>query len=164
MLRSLFYFALRGVAPLLLGLGCNLTGIGATDEQAYSACEAFINSYNDEDGAACAEELDCEARESAQACADAPSVSGDQGLRVACHWGRRFIGRYEGEMCSGKVDEVCIAAVLIGEGGPPCAGYFEEQGEDVAVLNLSCAEPIRPGYSACFDTPHEEGICTCVDA
>ncbi len=165
MSRSLFSFDLGGLtALLLLLLGCNLTGIDGGTGEMYPDCKAFIDSYKDVDGAACAAELDCNAYDSALACGDAPSVGGAQGLRVACHWGRRFVGNYGGEMCSGEVDEVCVAAVLIGEGGPPCAGYFEDLAEGVKVLDLSCAEPISPDYSACFETPYEEGICTCAGA
>ena len=168
MSRALFFFFLYpgGLAALLLlGLGCNLSGIDGSgnenENEKYPECKAFIDSYKDLDGSACEEELDCNAYDSAQACADVPPVSGAQGLQVACHWGQRFVGNYGGEMCSGEVDEVCVAAVLIGEGGPPCAGYFEELPEGVEVLDLSCAMPISSDYSECFATPYEDGICTC---
>ncbi len=155
------HLSLRWLALLGLSLGCNLTGIDTAESSGPGSCEIFIDDYGDADGAACAEDLACESYTDAESCGFGPFVNGENGLSVGCHWGKRFIGGYAGEMCGGEVDEVCVAAVLVGEGGPPCAGYFADLDDGVEVLNLSCAEPIVSSYSACAGTPYEEGVCTC---
>ena len=146
---------------LALALGCNLSGVASEDSAGPTACEIFINDYGDVDGLACADELVCEGYVDAESCGLAPHVDGENGLSVGCHWGKRFVGSYGGEMCGGEVEEVCVAAVLIGEGGPSCAGYFTDLDEGVEVLNLGCAAPISGDYSECSSTPYEEGVCTC---
>ena len=151
----------RWLAVLAFGFGCNLSGIDTAESAGLSGCELFINNYGDVDGEFCAAELGCEGYGDAESCGFAPFVNGENGLTVGCHWGKRFIGNYGGEMCGGEVDEVCVAAVLVGEGGPPCAGYFTDLDEGVEVLNLSCAEPLGAAYSECAGTPYEDGICTC---
>ena len=65
-------------------------------------------------------------------------------------------------MCLGEVTEVCVAALLLSEGDPPCAGSYAEVDAGVEVLHLSCAEPLAPEYADCAGSPHEEAACTCV--
>ena len=151
--------SLRWLAALALALGCNLSG--ATADEGASSCQIFIDDYGNVDGLACAEELSCEGYADAESCGFAPFVNGDNGLTVGCHWGERFVGSYEGQMCSGEVEGVCVAAVLVGEGGPACAGYFSDLDEGVEVLNLGCAAPITGDLSECADTPYEDDVCTC---
>jgi hypothetical protein len=156
----------RPVVGLVVGLAsslaCNLTGFDTAENGGDYICDAYL--AGDAEASDCVAELNCGQHTDATACADAPVFTDDDGRSVTCRWGDRFVGEYDGEamMCLGEAAEVCVAALLLNEGDPPCAGAYAEVDAGVEVLHLGCAEPLAPAYNDCAGSPYEETACTCV--
>ncbi|MEZ4381193.1 MAG: hypothetical protein R3A79_07580 [Nannocystaceae bacterium] len=150
------------LAALFAAPGCNLTGIDTAESGGDSLCDAYLRG--EATASDCVAELDCGQYADAAACGGAPVHLGDGDVGVTCYAGARFVGSYDAEamMCVGEVSEACVAAVLVGEGGPPCFGYFSEVDAGLEVLDLGCAEPIADGYTECLGSAHEGTTCACV--
>ena len=131
----------------------------------YPICLEYINDYTVSDlGDACAAEIDCGQHLTKESCDAAAFVHNDEGIAdvaVECRWGRVFTGTFEDEACSGQVTEACVAGVFIGEGGPPCFGFYVDHVEVIEALDLGCASPIESQYERCFESEHEQTTCTC---
>ena len=134
-----------------------------TTEDAYPACAEYLADTQNVPGDACAEELGC-ASLSQEEC-ESRFFSNESGT-AECRKGALYVGAYSQEdpLCSGSVQEVCVAAGFVGEGGAACEGHYREIEGSVELLQLECGWPISGSYDYCFDVPQEDkpGICGCM--
>jgi len=119
----------------------------------FPACHAYTQDPETGDADACAAELGCADFTDSVDCQEVSYYNEEAQSSVECRWGTLLTeGTYiEAEqICDGNIMDVCRAAVFLGEGGPPCEGFYRVPGDTLEVLNLSCSTPITGDWSECY--------------
>ena len=136
------------------------------DSGEFPACYAYTQDPETGDAEACAAELGCADFTDSGDCMTIGYYNDEAQMGVECRWGNLlFDATYiEAEqLCDGNVTGVCRAAVFLGEGGPPCFGFYNDLGDTLEVLNLGCGTPITGDWEACYVDGGDAAFPPCDD-
>jgi hypothetical protein len=119
----------------------------------FPACHAYTLDPESGDAEACAAELGCADAMSAEDCTSSGYLNEETEQAVWCGWGdilRDGVYIEDEQICDGNLTHVCVAHTFLGDGGPPCAGFYHDFGGTIEVLNLDCGTPIAGDWEPCY--------------